>query len=135
MNIRIATSADYIHICRSLQNKGIDYITTKQAKNDIDNNRLYIIENNGKIISQCALVPEPNYNYTAIKRMCVYNKKNAGCGIANAFVNYFVSNFYDNLGCTPWEDNGAMRHILEKHGFVYQYTFLENYCFYLLTNR
>lgn len=131
MYIRKAIEQDKISIIRSLQNKHIDYITTFHAKEDIKNNRLFVMIENDKIIAQCVLFEEKNYNYYAIKRLCVYNKKNNGHGIANQFINYFINNIKGNLGCTPWEDNKIMRHLLEKNGFIYQYTFLKNYTFYL----
>lgn len=131
MIIRLAEKADYIHIVRSLQNKKIAYNTPSHIRADLFNHRLFVIEEKGKIIAQCALVEEPNYGYTAIKRLCIYNKKNCGRGLANAFIEFFADRISSPLGCTPWEENVAMRHILEKNGFVYQYTFLDNYQFYL----
>lgn len=131
MEIRKATAQDRISIIRSLQNKGIEYNTTAHAKEDIQKGRMFLAIENGKIVAQCCLVEEPLFHYTAIKKLCVYNKKNEGKGIAGAFVRYFATTFEGALGCTPWTDNGAMRHLLEKNGFAHQYTFLENYEFYL----
>lgn len=130
MEIRKATMNDYFSICRSLQNKKINYQTPAHAKSDIQNQSMFILVDNGKILAQCSLIEEPDYFYTAIKRLCIYNKKNYGKGIADMFIKYFVSNTQTPLGCTPWEDNAAMRHLLEKNGFIYQYTFLNYYCFY-----
>ena len=129
--IQKATKQDYKSIAVSLRNKAIPYITPKQADRDIENGNLYIIKKNGKPIAQCALVYEENYKYHAIKRLVIYNKKNCGQGIANLFVEYFVKQNYPVLGCTPWRDNSCMINILLNHGFKYQYTFLENYCYFL----
>lgn len=131
MEIRKATMSDYVSICRSLQNKKIDYQTPKHAKADIQKQAMYVLVDNGKILAQCSLIEEPAHNYTAIKRLCIYNKKNCGKGIAEQFIKFFVQNAETQLGCTPWEDNGAMRHLLEKNGFTFRYTFLGCYCFYL----
>lgn len=130
MTIRIANKSDYRGVARSLANKNISYISSTHAKNDIENNRLFIMEENGKAIAQCALVYEPLYNYYAIKRLVVYNKKNCGRGIAQQFISFFCAMDLPALGCTPWVDNVAMKKLLERNGFVYQYTFMDNYQFY-----
>lgn len=130
MTIRIANKSDYKGVARSLANKNISYISSAHAKNDIENNRLFVMEENGKAIAQCALVYEPLYDYYAIKRLVVYNKKNCGRGIAQQFISFFCAMDLPALGCTPWADNVVMKKLLEKNGFVYQYTFMDNYQFY-----
>mgnify|MGYP003297797661 CR=1 FL=1 len=100
------------------------------AKKDIENSRLFVVEEEGKIIAQCALVYEEEYNYYAIKRLVVYNQKNCGRGIAQKFISFFCNKNLPALGCTPWADNIVMKKLLERNGFVYQYTFMENYQFY-----
>jgi len=131
MFIRKANREDYKRIARSLNNKQIAYITAEQALADILAERLYIIEESGKIIAQCALVYEANYQYHAIKRLTVYNKKNCGRGIAQQFISFFVSMNLPAIGCTPWSDNAIMKKLLSRNGFEYQYTFLENYEFFI----
>lgn len=126
MSIRKATTADYRSIARSLANKQISYITSNHARTDIENGNLYVIEDNGTILAQCALVYEPQYGYHAIKRLVVYNRKNLGCGLAQRFLSYFTAMPY-TLGCTPWADNERMKYLLYKNGFSYEYTFCENY--------
>lgn len=132
MRIRLATEKDYSHIYHALNRKGINYISANHAKEDISKNQLYVIEENEKVIAQCALVVENNYNYIAIKRLVIYNKKDCGKGIAQRFIEYFKSFGIENLGCTPWTENTRMRKILERNGFIHQYTFLNCYEFYLL---
>ena len=129
--IQKATMKDLRSISASLQNKKIPYLTPSHAELDIANGNLWVIRQNGKPIAQCALVYEENYHYHAMKRLVVYNKKNCGQGIANAFVEYFVKQNYPTLGCTPWADNRRMINILLSFGFEYQYTFLENYCYFV----
>ena len=131
MTIRFANNADTIHVVRSLQNKGMDYNTPAQAKNDITCGRLLVVEENGKLLGSCALVKKPHRGYTAITRVCVYSKKSCGKGIAQMMVNYVCSLGLGALGATPWNDNPAMCHVFEKAGFVYQYTFKKNYEFFL----
>ena len=131
MTIRFATANDKIHIIRSLQNKKIEYNTTAQAKTDIENGRLLIAVIDNKIVGSLAIVPEPSYSYTALKRLCVYNKKYRGKGIANQLIATASTFVSGPVGATPWANNPATIHLFEKNGFTYQYTFLENYNFYL----
>lgn len=133
--IQKATRQDYKSIAVSLRNKAIPYITPEHADRDIENGNLYIIKQNGKPIAQCALVYDEHYQYHAIKRLVVYNKANCGQGIANAFVEYFVKQKHKKLGCTPWRNNLRMINILLSFGFEYQYTFLENYCYFVKKGR
>ena len=130
MIIRFATEKDKLSAIRSLQKNQTNYNTVAQLKEDISLNRLIVVENNGKLLAKCALVEETSYNYMAIKRLCVFSKKSKGKGIASALVKYVISLNLGVLGATPWEDNEPMKHILEKNGFKFQYTFLDNYCFY-----
>ena len=131
MEIRKATEKDLIHVIRGLQNKGIEYNTTIQAKEDLRLGRLIIAVDGKKVIGSCAIVPELNYGYIAIKRLCIYNKKNCGKGIATMLIKYICGLGYERLGATPW-DNPPMIRLLEKQGFEYQYTF-GKYNFYLKT--
>ena len=131
MKIRLAETADYKRIAMALRNKHIDYITPAHAREDIANNRLYVVEENGMIIAQCALVEEPAHHYHAIKRLVIYNRKNCGRGIAQRFIRYFCAMNLPALGCTPWSDNQTMKHLLSRNGFEYQYTFLNCYEFFV----
>ena len=131
MKIRLAESTDYKRIAMALRNKHIEYITPAHAREDIANHRLYVVEEDGMIIAQCALVEEPAHHYHAIKRLVIYNRKNCGRGIARQFIRYFCAMNLPALGCTPWTDNQKMKYLLVSNGFEYQYTFLENYEFFL----
>ena len=113
--IRKARKEDLKSICMSVYNKKIDYITVKSVKEDYQNGNLYLIEENGKILGQCALVPKEQYY--AMQRLVLYNCKNAGKGIVTQFINYFISNGYTNLGLTPWSDNCRMKKILKRNQY------------------
>lgn len=130
MNVRKATTEDTLHIVRSLQNKHISYNSVEQAKNDIKNGNLYIAEKDGKILGSVVVAYKEHRNYNAILRLCVYNKKNEGKGIAGALVDYVLSLGLGDYGATPWNTNPAMIHIFKKRGFVFQYAFKNNYQFY-----
>lgn len=131
MEIRKASQADYKSIACALRNKHIDYITPAHAREDIEREQLFVMSENGKPIAQCVLTYEPKHNYYAIKRLVVYNKQNNGRGIAQQFITFFCEMSLPALGCTPWSNNTAMKHLLKKYGFEYQYTFLKNYEFFL----
>ena len=130
MEIRKATANDYIHIVRSIQNKGIEYITPAHIKADIENDRQFVMVNNEKIVAILSLVYDSNYNYYAMKRLCVMNKKNQGKGFAKAMLQFVSEQTTEKVGCTPWADKGAMRHTLEKLGFTLEYIFEKKWCFY-----
>lgn len=131
MEIRKANQNDYIHIVRSIQNKHIAYITPSLIKLDIQHSRLYVIIENNIIIGSVSFVYDDKYNYYAIKRLCIYNKKNHHKGYAFKLLQFVSKIKVNKIGCTPWEDNYAMKHMLEKLGFSLQYIFDEKWCFYL----
>lgn len=130
--IRLATIDDYNYISHALARKAVPYMSPTHAKADISRGQMYVKILNNKIVAQCSLVPEPLYNYTALKRMIIYRKENCGKHIADEFIQYFLALGLP-LGATPWAENTKVKHILEKAGFTYQYTFLDNYEFYLFT--
>lgn len=130
MEVRFATEKDKIHAIRALQHNQTPYCTTAQLKEDLELGRLIIIEENGKLLGSCAIVEEPNWGYTAIKRLIVYSKKSRGKGIADKLIKYVISLNLGTVGGTPWKNNSITRHLFEKNGFVFQYCFMENYCFY-----
>ena len=127
--IRKAKKEDLKSIYMSVYNKKIDYITIESVKTDYQNGNLYVIEENGKILGQCALVSKGKYY--AMQRLVLYNRKNAGKGITTQFINYFVSIGYMNIGSTPWSNNCKMKTLLKRNGFEYQYQIDENYEFWL----
>ena len=132
MEIRKATENDYIHLVRATQNKHLGFLTAAHIKDDIVNCRCYVVVENGKAIAMVSLVYDKTYNYNAMKRLCIFRKENRGRGITKYLISYLMANAApDRIGCTPWEDNIVMRHILEGMGFKLQYIFSEKWCFYL----
>lgn len=115
---------------RSIQNKHIDYITTEHIKTDVQSGRQYIMEEDGKILAILSLVYDEQFDYYAMKRLCVPNKKNQGKGYAQEMLRFVSQQTTAKVGCTPWVDNGAMRHTLEKLGFTLEYIFAEKWCLY-----
>lgn len=130
MTIRKATEKDTIRIIRAIQNKHMDYNTPADVREDVKNGVLFVAEENGKLLGSMVVFYKSNRGYYAITRGCVYSKKSRGKGVASALVDYILSLDLGVYGATPWNDNPAMCHIFEKRGFVYQYTFKENYKFY-----
>ena len=130
MTVRKATEKDTIRIIRAIQNKRMDYNTPADVREDVKNGVLFVAEENGKLLGSMVVFYKPHRGYYAITRGCVYSKKSRGKGVASALVDYILSLDLGVYGATPWNDNPAMCHIFEKRGFVYQYTFKENYKFY-----
>ena len=131
MQIRLATQNDYLSICRSLQNKGQYWNTPARVKQDVKLNRLYIAISHDKIVGQVALENKPEFGYIGIVRLCVYNKKDYGKGIATALIQYICDLGLENLGGTPFIENATTCNLFEKFGFKEQYTFENKYKFYL----
>ena len=130
MEIRRAINADYIKIVRAIQNKHIEYITPAHVKEDIALGRQFVMMDGEKVIAILSLVYDADYGYFAMKRLCVLNKKNNGKGYAQMMLRVVSGQANGKVGCTPWIDNGAMRHTLEKLGFTLEYVFSEKWCFY-----
>lgn len=132
MELRKATETDWIKIFNAICHKEkISFCTPTQLFYDLEAGREYIVVEGNKILATVSLVEEPDYKYTAIKRLCIFNKKNYGKGIARFALREVQRMVSGRIGATPWEDNFAMRHILESEGFVLQYTFNEVWCFYV----
>lgn len=130
MTIRYALPSDTLHIIRAIQNKKMDYNTTQDVKVDVAAHRLVVAVEGDKILGSVAIVYKPHRGYFAIMRMCVYSKASKSKGVASALIDFVLALELGEYGATPWSDNPAMIHILVKRGFVYQYTFNENYNFY-----
>lgn len=133
MEIRFATINETKSITASIRNKKIEYNTPAMVKEDIQKSRLVVAVEDGKILGQLAMVEELEWGYVAIKRLCVYNKKNGGKGIASALIQFACEQTEKPLGASPWTENTACINLFKKHGFEYQYTYLTNYNFYLKT--
>ena len=128
--IRKANIHDYTKLYIMIRQEKIPYITADKVYKDIANKECYIIENNGAIKAICSLVSCPSYHNYAIKRLCVFDKKQ---GYGSQLINY-LANKRANLPiiCTPWEDNIVMRKILEHNNFKLKYIFNYKWCMYQL---
>lgn len=131
MNIRKATIKDRAAIMRTLHRKQIPFATAENAKNDIELDQMFVLEDANKILAICSMVYDKKYNYHAIKRLVILNNKNKGKGYASILVSYLANLNLPVIGCTPWSDNLAMKKLLQKLGFIYQYTFSEYWEFFL----
>lgn len=130
MEIRKATASDVIGIIRAIQNKKIDYITPAHVREDVALGRQYVMVENGKVVAMLSLVWDKDYNYYSMKRLLIPNRKNKGKGYAQMMLQFVSMEAHGKVGCTPWIDNGAMRHMLEKLGFSLEYIFATKWCFY-----
>ena len=125
-------SADMLaYILPIVAKANIPYCTPTQVANDCAKGRLYALVDGATPVVICSVVDEPNWKYTALKRMLLLDSNYAGKGCAVSLMKH-VCGWYRNrtLGGTPWMNNPRARHLFEKCGFTYQYTFMENYAFY-----
>jgi len=132
MELRKAKTPDEMaKIERAVALKKLPYCTTAQVATDhYEYDRLYVVAEGEKILAILSLVPEKEYGYTAIKRLCVLNKKNRGKGIARFALHEIQKVVKGRIGGTPWIDNAPVRHLFETEGFILQYIFKEKWCFY-----
>ena len=130
MEIRKATRADLKAIINGVRVKGLDYITPAHVREDIAQDRQFVLVDNGKIVAILSLVKDQTFNYFAMKRLLILNKKNCGKGYAQMLLQYVSTQVSGKVGCTPWINNKAMRHTLEKLGFSLEYVFEKKWCFY-----
>lgn len=131
MRIRVANQKDVIKIRNAVRRKNLPYCTPCQIADDFVNGRLYCVYEGDKVLGTFSLVYDEQWEYVAIKRLCVLNKKNHGKGIARFAVHEILRYLHNcKVGATPWEDNTAVRRILEAEGFKMEYKFMEHWCFY-----
>ena len=131
MELRKTTRKDLMKVCRAIGYKtNLPYIRVEDAMFDFLHDRIYVVAEGEKVLATISLVPEPDYEYTAVKRLCILNKKNQGKGIARFALHEVQRMVSGRIGATPWEDNTPMRHLLEVEGFILQYVFDERWCFY-----
>jgi len=131
MKIRLATQTDVYKIRNAVRRKKLFYCTPYQIVDDHTNRRLYCVYEGDKVLATFSLVYDSQWDYVAIKRLCILNKKNCGKGIARFAVHEILKYLHNcKVGATPWEDNHAVRHILEAEGFKLEYMFDGHWCFY-----
>ena len=131
MELRKATQKDLMKVNRAIGYKtNLPYITVEDETSDYINGRLYVVAEGEKVYATVSLVEEPCHGYTAIKRLYILNKKNCGKGIARFTLQAIQREVKGRIGATPWEDNLAMRNLLESEGFRMEYKFNEVWCFY-----
>ena len=131
MRVRVATKEDYLRIARAIGKKNLPYCTANQIKDDFFWSRLFCIYEEDKVLATFSLIPDFQYDYLAIKRLCILNKKNYGKGIARFALREVQRLVSGRIGATPWEDNIAMRKVLESEGFRLEYKFNGHWCFYM----
>ena len=136
MELRKATRKDLMKVCRAIGYKtNLPYIRVEDALSDFLHERIYVVAEGEKVFATVSLVPEPDYEYTAVKRLCILNKKNQGKGIARFALHEVQKVVKGRIGGTPWVDNAPVRHLFESEGFTLQYIFNERWCFYAKDNN
>lgn len=134
MELRVATHDDLMKVVRAIGHKDLPYITKSLVNRDYNHKRLYVVAD-GKAVYACvSLQDEPEYEYTAIKRLCLLNKKNHGKGIGRFALHEIQKIVKGRIGGTPWKDNLSVRHLFEIEGFHLEYIFSDFWCFYVKEN-
>lgn len=129
---KVITVEEVQKIERAVALKKLPYCTSTQIASDYYvYNRLYVVVEGKKILATLSLVEELDYGYTAVKRLCILNKKNYGKGIARFALHEVQRLVSGRIGATPWDDNIAMRKVLESEGFTMKYKFEQKWCFYV----
>lgn len=125
------TQKDYKGISLAIRNKKekLDYITPKHIREDIKENRLFCIKEEGKIVCIGALVFDKKHNSYYVKRVLVLNKKNEGKGYAKALIRD-LSKLEKKVCVTPYKDNKPMIKILTDLGFKFIKAFGEMFTLY-----
>lgn len=132
MELRKPTIEEIGMIERAVARKHLSYCTSAQIAIDFfDHDRLYVVAEGKRVLATLSVVDESEYGYTAVKRLCILNKKNQGKGIARFALHEIQKVVKGRIGGTPWVDNAPVRHLFETEGFVLQYVFNEKWCFYM----
>ena len=131
MILRKANHADLMKVVNALRYKDLPYITKVMANYDYNHNRLFVVAEENKVYATLSMVEEKEYGYTAVKRLCILNKKNQGKGIARFALHEIQKEVKGRIGATPWDNNDTMKHLLETEGFKMEYKFMEHWCFYV----
>lgn len=137
--IRWARQSDTKQIIATIAQKKCDYITCQQIREDINKGKVLLGKIESKIV--CFLVVERNaeFKYVSIRRAMVPNKKYRKKGVMNELLSsicdYADRDYAEPLGATPWTDNIAMKKLLEKNGFIYQYTFQSHWEYWQRKNN
>lgn len=131
MELRKATHKDLMKIIHAIGYKDLPYITKSQENLDYNKKQLYVVADGEKVLACVSLVWESQYEYFAVKRLCILNKRNRGKGIARFALRELQKVVNGRIGATPWDDNSKMCHLLESEGFHLEYKFMEKWCFYV----
>lgn len=130
MELRLATHKDLMKVIHGIGYKDLPYITKSQENLDYNHKRLYVVAEEEKVFACVSLVWESKYEYFAVKRLCILNKKNQHKGIARFALKELQKIVQGRIGATPWMDNIPMRALLESEGFKLEYKFNDVWCYY-----
>lgn len=131
MELRKAEPMDFAKVRMAIGKKQIPFCTPAQIHADFHYERMYVVAEGKKVLATVSLVEEPEYGYTAVKRLCILNKKNQGKGIARFALHEIQRMVKGRIGGTPWVDNAPVRHLFESEGFKLQYVFNGHWCYYM----
>lgn len=127
LEFRKATLDDYLRIMFKLRRWDISFVSDYLITSDFNAGRLYVVGSKHVPFATISLVPEPDWGYTAMKRLVVFKP---GQGIGRFAIQSAQLEVKGKIGATPWDDNNCMCHLLESEGFRMEYKFMEKWCFY-----
>ena len=130
MELRNATHMDLMKVIKAIRYKDFSYITKAQEDLDYRKDRLYVVAEGKKVLACVSLVWDSEYQYFAVKRLCILNKHNYGKGIARFALQEIQKIVKGKIGATPWINNIPMRKLLESEGFKLEYKFNGVWCYY-----
>lgn len=130
MELRLASHRDLMKVVNALRYKDLSYITKRQENFDYNKKNLYVVADGEKVLACASLVWDSDYEYFAVKRLCILNKRNCGKGIARFALRELQKVVKGRIGATPWLDNIPMRKLLESEGFKLEYKFNGVWCYY-----
>lgn len=132
MKIYKATKQEQKRLLLSLNKVNCSFINKDLLRSDIEKGQCFAIENNNKIIGMITLLYDEKYGMYYIKRFIITNKKNQNKGYAKPILSSILSFVPTNetVAITPFENNSKMINLVQKLGFEFQYSFLEQFQLY-----
>ena len=125
---RIGTHDDYRRLVAMVRYQDNSYINKTLLKEDLTNNALYLIEENGKIKAVCSIVYDYKFKMFYMKRLFVSKqalRKGYGRRIIQEIMQ--VPQEGQTIAATPFGTNEKMITLIKSLGFKFQYTFLKDY--------
>lgn len=129
LTIRKAEKRDFAIVAPIVRAAAISFLNVEYLRGDIAHGCAFVMYDGNNFVGICSLIHDEMWHYDAIKRLYIA-KEYRGKACATSLLSYVSNKSNGIVGCTPWIDNGAMRHILEELDFTLQYIFDDKWCYY-----